>query len=56
MSFGAGGMAGGLISGYAWDAIGAALTYSLSSGFALAGLALVWLTFREPSSADGAER
>ena len=56
VSFGAGGMAGGLISGYTWDSIGAALTYSLSSGFALAGLVLVWITFREPSSGIDAER
>lgn len=41
VSFGAGGMLGGLISGYTWDTIGPAWTFSLGSMFALAGL--VWL-------------
>lgn len=56
VSFGAGGMAGGLISGYTWDAIGAAPTYTLSSGFALAGLILIWATFREPTPGQDVER
>jgi PPP family 3-phenylpropionic acid transporter len=42
ISFGAGGMVGGLVSGYTWDALGAALTYSLSAAFAAVGLLLVW--------------
>ncbi len=41
ISFGAGGMAGGLLSGFTWDGIGPAWTYTLGSVFALAGL--VWL-------------
>ena len=41
LSFGAGGMAGGLASGLTWDTIGPAWTYSLGSAFALAGL--FWL-------------
>jgi PPP family 3-phenylpropionic acid transporter len=41
LSFGAGGMLGGLLSGFTWDTIGAAWTFTLGSGFALAGL--VWL-------------
>jgi PPP family 3-phenylpropionic acid transporter len=41
LSFGAGGMLGGLLSGFTWDTIGPAWTYTLGSGFALAGL--VWL-------------
>ncbi len=41
LSFGAGGMLGGLISGYTWDAAGAAWTYTLGAVFALIGL--VWL-------------
>jgi PPP family 3-phenylpropionic acid transporter len=47
LSFGAGGMLGGLISGYTWDTIGAAWTYTLGSAFALGGLlwlALGWRT------------
>ena len=43
LSFGAGGMLGGLLSGYTWDHLGAAWTFTIGSGFALAGL--VWLLF-----------
>jgi PPP family 3-phenylpropionic acid transporter len=42
VSFGAGGMVGGLASGYAWDAIGPAPTYTLSSALAIVGFVLVW--------------
>jgi len=45
LSFGAGGMLGGLISGVTWDTIGAAWTFTLGSLFALIGLiwwALAW--------------
>jgi PPP family 3-phenylpropionic acid transporter len=38
ISFGAGGMIGGLLSGYTWDWIGPAWTYSFGSVFALCGL------------------
>lgn len=41
LSFGAGGLLGGLISGWTWERIGAGWTYSLSSAFALLGLLLV---------------
>ncbi len=41
LSFGAGGMLGGLVSGFTWDSIGAAWTYTLGSAFAMVGL--VWL-------------
>ncbi|MDX5362893.1 MAG: MFS transporter [Pseudazoarcus pumilus] len=41
LSFGAGGMLGGLISGVTWDAIGAAWTFTLGSTFGLLGL--IWL-------------
>lgn len=47
LSFGAGGMIGGLISGYTWDTIGPAWTYTLGSAFALAGLAWLALGWRE---------
>ena len=43
LSFGAGGMLGGLISGYTWETLGAGWTYTLGSGFALIGL--VWLAY-----------
>ncbi len=42
VSFGAGGMVGGLVSGQAWDTLGPAWTYSLGAAFAVAGLLLVW--------------
>lgn len=42
LSFGAGGLIGALVSGWAWDDWGAGWTFSLGSVFALAGLLLVW--------------
>lgn len=51
VSFGAGGMVGGMLSGYTWDNIGAPLTYTLSALLAAAGLLLVARGWREPSSA-----
>lgn len=42
LSFGAGGMIGGLISGSVWDALGAGMTYSLAAAFALIGGLLIW--------------
>ena len=47
VSFGAGGMLGGLISGYTWDTIGSAWTFTLGSVFALAGLVWLALSWRE---------
>lgn len=41
LSFGAGGLLGGLVSGWTWDRIGAAWTYSLGSLFALVGFFLI---------------
>ncbi|MGE5384276.1 MAG: MFS transporter [Betaproteobacteria bacterium] len=41
VSFGAGGLVGGMISGWTWDWLGAAWTYSFSSIFALAGLVMI---------------
>ena len=47
------GMLGGLLSGYTWDDLGAAWTFTIGSGFALAGL--LWLLFgwRSRSGAAG---
>jgi PPP family 3-phenylpropionic acid transporter len=42
LSFGAGGMVGGLVSGQAWDSLGAGLTYSLGALFAACGWLFVW--------------
>ncbi|MCP5248733.1 MAG: MFS transporter [Candidatus Accumulibacter sp.] len=53
LSFGAGGLAGSLLSGWTWDAWGAATTYTLSSAFAVVGLVLVALGVRK-SDLDGA--
>ena len=47
LSFGAGGLCGGLVSGWTWDALGAAVTFSICSLFALCGLALVAYGVRE---------
>ena len=41
LTFGAGGMVGGLASGLAWDAIGAAWTFTLGSACAALGLILL---------------
>ncbi|MEI7612028.1 MAG: MFS transporter [Betaproteobacteria bacterium] len=41
VSFGAGGLLGGLVSGWAWDQLGAELTFVLGSVYALLGLILV---------------
>ena len=42
MSFGAGGLLGGLIAGGIWDAAGGAIVYTISAAFALVGGVLVW--------------
>ena len=56
LSFGAGGLLGGLFSGWSWDALGAAMTYSVSAAFSLVGLWLVWGWVRESDvGANGAE-
>jgi PPP family 3-phenylpropionic acid transporter len=52
LSFGAGGLLGGLVSGWMWDGLGAPLTYTLSAVFALLGLAFVTAWVRECDVAD----
>lgn len=42
LSFGAGGMLGGLLGGQAWDTLGAGATFTLASLFAACGGLLVW--------------
>ena len=56
VSFGAGGMLGGLISGQTWDMLGPGWTYTIASLFALAGLALVWRGMASGSSLEQAAR
>ena len=53
LSFGAGGLLGSLLSGWSWDAWGAAATYSMSSAFALLGLLFVAVGVRK-TDLDGA--
>lgn len=42
LSFGAGGLLGGLIAGWTWDAWGADWTYTLSTAYACIGGYLIW--------------
>ncbi len=48
LSFGAGGMLGGLLSGLTWDTLGAAWTYTMGSGFAVIGLIWLLMKLHEP--------
>ncbi|MGD1982621.1 MAG: MFS transporter [Chromatiaceae bacterium] len=42
VSFGAGGAAGSLAAGYAWEGLGASLTFAIASALALAGAFAAW--------------
>lgn len=53
VSFGAGGMLGGLLSGVTWDAIGAGWTFTLGSGFALIGFVWLLAGWRFAAGMDG---
>lgn len=55
VSFGAGGMAGGIASGLLWEGIGPALTFTLGSVCAAAGLALALRAGRRPVSTGPAQ-
>lgn len=46
ISFGAGGMLGGLVSGFTWDTLGPAWTYTFGSGYAAVGLVWLWRGWR----------
>jgi len=46
ISFGAGGMLGGLLSGYTWEVIGPAWTYTFGALFALMGIGIIWRRWR----------
>ncbi len=48
VSFGAGGMLGGMLSGWAWDALGEEFTYTMGSVFALVGMLVLWRGWRSP--------
>lgn len=49
ISFGAGGMIGGLISGESWGSLGAGVTFTLAAACAACGLVLVWRGLRSAS-------
>jgi len=57
LSFGAGGLVGSLLSGWTWDAWGAAPTYAISSAFALVGLVVVatWVKKADLDACAGAD-
>jgi PPP family 3-phenylpropionic acid transporter len=54
VSFGAGGLAGGLLSGWTWDYLGGELTFVLASLYALIGLLLVagWIVEKDVGEAQ----
>lgn len=56
LSFGLGGMLGGLASGYSWQHLGPAWSYTWAAGCALAGLALLWWKLHLPAAASPAEK
>mgnify|MGYP001450527877 CR=1 FL=1 len=49
LTFGVGGMAGSLASGYAWEPLGAALTFTFAAAAALAGMLLLAWKLRFPA-------
>ncbi len=53
LTFGGGGLVGGLISGWLWDHLGGQLTFVFSSVFALIGLLLVAWWIREKDVGEG---
>ncbi len=55
ISFGAGGLLGGVISGWTWGGIGAGWTYTLGSFFALIGFLLIWRWVREAVAVDAGQ-
>jgi PPP family 3-phenylpropionic acid transporter len=46
LAYGLGGSLGGLASGYSWERLGPALTFSLAAACALAGLLALWWKLR----------
>jgi PPP family 3-phenylpropionic acid transporter len=56
LSFGVGGMLGGLASGYSWEHLGPAWSYTWAAGCALAGLVLLWWKLHVPIEEYRAEK
>lgn len=54
VSFGAGGMVGGLASGLIWDRFGPGWSFTLGAAFALTGLILLWRTMPKEFPAGAA--
>lgn len=46
LAFGLGGMVGSLASGYAWERLGASVTFTLAAGCAFAGMLILWWKLR----------
>ena len=55
LSFGAGGLLGGVFSAWSWEALGSAMTFTASAAFSLAGLVLVWGWVHEASCGHDTE-
>ena len=55
VAFGAGGLLGGLVSGWSWDHLGGAMAFTLSSLFALVGLVFVvkWVKMGDADEPTG---
>jgi MFS transporter, PPP family, 3-phenylpropionic acid transporter len=56
LSFGVGGMAGALASGYSWQHLGPQLSYTWAAGCALAGFLLLWWKLHLPAGQSGREK
>ena len=55
LSFGGGGLIGGLVAGQTWESLGAAVSFTISAAFALIGLAVVHFAFFDPEVAGELE-
>ena len=56
LTFGLGGTLGGLYSGYAWDHLGAGLTFTGAASCALIGMVLLWFKLSDPGTAHAGAR
>ncbi len=53
LTFGLGGTLGGLYAGYAWERLGAGITFSGAALCAFAGMLILWRTLDDPQTARG---
>lgn len=56
LTFGLGGTLGGLYAGYAWERLGAGITFSGAAFCAFAGMLILWRTLDDRQAAHGAAR